>query len=118
MTNLTPEYAVEHYHEEFNWSSVLEALTIISSKAGYKFPRSEFYIIVFRSRLPKDADRVRLGKLDKDAHREAIVSGQLLKYWFGTPHPETGRNLATCVWRHRNDAKKGGAGPVRSDKSL
>ncbi|KAF3929303.1 hypothetical protein AA313_de0208124 [Arthrobotrys entomopaga] len=111
MNANTAEYAVEPYDEAFNWDQILVALRKLSSKENYKFPRSEFYIIVFRSRLPFGADRTHLGKLDKDAHLEAVVSGQLLKYWFGTPHPETGRNLATCIWRHRDDAKKGGAGP-------
>ncbi|EPS36727.1 hypothetical protein H072_9704 [Dactylellina haptotyla CBS 200.50] len=111
MNAKTGEYAVESYHEAFNWDEVLQAVQKLSKKENYQFPRSEFYIIVFRSRLPFDADRTHLGKLDKDAHLEAVESGQLLKYWFGTPHPETGRNLATCVWRHRDDAKKGGAGP-------
>lgn len=34
----------------------------------------------------------------------------MLKYWFGEPD-ELGRNLATCVWRGREDAVKGGSGP-------
>lgn len=25
-------------------------------------------------------------------------------YWYGTPHPETGLNLATCVWESRAHA--------------
>ncbi|KAF3905470.1 hypothetical protein ABW20_dc0106299 [Dactylellina cionopaga] len=111
MNAHTADYAIEPYDEAFNWDQVVEALQKLSSREGYAYPRSEFYIIVFRSKLPFDADRTHLGKLDKDAHLEAVDSGQLLKYWFGTPHKETGRNLATCIWRHRDDAKKGGAGP-------
>ncbi len=33
------------------------------------------------------------------------------RYWFGTPDEE-GRNLATCIWRSQDDAKKGGMGPA------
>lgn len=33
------------------------------------------------------------------------------RYWFGVPDAE-GRNLATCVWRSRDDAIKGGVGPA------
>lgn len=29
---------------------------------------------------------------------------QLLIYWYGNPHPETGMNLATCVWQSRKHA--------------
>lgn len=112
MNAKTGEYAIEPYYEAFNWDEILIALQKLSKREDYVFPRSEFYIIVFRSKLPFDADRQHLGKLDQDAHVEAVESGQLLKYWFGTPHPVTGRNLATCIWRHRNDAKLGGAGPV------
>ncbi|KAK6356450.1 hypothetical protein TWF718_000809 [Orbilia javanica] len=111
MNAKTGEYAVEPYHEAFNWDEILIALQKLSKQEDYVFPRSEFYIIVFRSRLPFDADRQHLGKLDEDAHIEAVESGQLLKYWFGKPHPVTGRNLATCIWRHRDDAKLGGGGP-------
>ncbi|KAK6515529.1 hypothetical protein TWF506_007861 [Arthrobotrys conoides] len=111
MNANTGEYAIEPYHEAFNWDEILIALQKLSKREDYVFPRSEFYIIVFRSRLPFDADRQHLGKLDQDAHVEAVESGQLLKYWFGTPHPVTGRNLATCIWRHRDDAKLGGGGP-------
>ncbi|KAJ6259068.1 hypothetical protein Dda_5965 [Drechslerella dactyloides] len=111
MNARTREYAVEPYVEAFNWNEVVDALRKLARRESYAYPRSEFYIIVFRSRLPPDADREHLGQLDKDAHLEAVESGQLLKYWFGTPHPDTGRNLATCVWRHRDDAKKGGSGP-------
>lgn len=33
------------------------------------------------------------------------------RYWFGEPDAE-GRNLATCIWRSREDARKGGVGPA------
>jgi len=25
-------------------------------------------------------------------------------YWYGIPHPETGMNLATCIWQSRDHA--------------
>lgn len=31
------------------------------------------------------------------------------RYWFGSPDAE-GRNLATCIWRSKEDAKLGGRG--------
>lgn len=33
------------------------------------------------------------------------------RYWFGIPDTEL-RNLATCVWRSRQDAVDGGRGPA------
>jgi len=33
----------------------------------------------------------------------------MCRYWFGLPDAN-GRNLATCVWRNREDAKLGGSG--------
>ena len=30
----------------------------------------------------------------------------LCRYWFGTAN-DKGRNLATCLWRNREDAKRG-----------
>jgi len=33
------------------------------------------------------------------------------RYWFGTPDRD-GRNLATCIWRSQEDARKGGVGPA------
>ena len=29
---------------------------------------------------------------------------QLILYWYGTPHPVTGMNLATCIWQSRAHA--------------
>jgi len=78
------------------------------------FPRTTAYVIVFRSRreLPlSPATSVRLGELDSLAHEEAAASGGLLKYWFGSPNPVTGRNLATCLWVDHEHAVGGGGGP-------
>ena len=29
---------------------------------------------------------------------------QLILYWYGEPDPETGMNLATCIWQSRKHA--------------
>jgi len=115
MRALTPSYAVTPYSEAFNWDEVVTQLSrrALEEDDGYVFPETSFYIIVFRSQIAPTTSRPHLGELDAEAHREATESGGLLKYWFGTPD-QNGRNLATCVWRHRDDARRGGAGPVGS----
>lgn len=39
-----------------------------------------------------------------------------LRYWFGEPDSEY-KNLATCVWRSRADAVKGGQGSAHKKAS-
>jgi len=122
MTNVTDDYAVAPYPVAFNWDRILADLRLLVSAwnndrpsdvtSPWIFPKTEFYVIVFRSQLPLGLDRSHLFALDKEAHREAVQAGQLLKYWYGTPDVKTGRNLATCIWRNRGDAKLGGGGPV------
>ena len=38
-------------------------------------------------------------------------SAQLILYWYGTPHPVTGLNLATCIWQSRAHAIKANSRP-------
>ncbi|KAI5818625.1 hypothetical protein BZA77DRAFT_306071 [Pyronema omphalodes] len=109
MTPLSPAYATTPYSVAFNFPSILARLRHLSQSINYHYPPSSFYIIVFRSRVNPSTNRQDLGALDEAAHIEAIKSGGLLKYWFGVPD-ENHRNLATCVWRDREDAKRGGAG--------
>ncbi|CCX13657.1 Similar to UPF0643 protein PB2B2.08; acc. no. Q9HDU7 [Pyronema omphalodes CBS 100304] len=109
MAPLSPAYATTSYPLAFNWSQIIERLQYLSLATNYQFPATSFYIIVFRSQIQVTTNREDLGALDKAAHIEAVEGGGLLKYWFGTPD-ENGRNLATCVWRDRKDAKRGGAG--------
>jgi hypothetical protein len=111
MRPLTESYATTPYEEAFNWEEVVTLLARLAEGEGYAYPKTSFYVIVFRSRIPPSTSRSHLGDLDAEAHREAVASGGLLKYWFGTPDAN-GRNLATCLWRHRDDAKLGGAGKV------
>ena len=65
---------------------------------------------------------VALYEADRQAHEEAVQNGgvsyippsfglqlivfspQLILYWYGIPHPETGLNLATCIWQSRAHA--------------
>ena len=65
-------------------------------------------------------DMIALYDADKLAHDDAIRNGgvcpvflspiythilfQLILYWYGIPNPETGMNLATCVWQSRKHA--------------
>lgn len=83
------------------------------------------------SRLPA------LYEADKKAHEEAVQNGgvrlatsfptpsrrvanlwtndlpvaQLILYWYGTPHPTTGLNLATCIWQSRAHAAAANSRP-------
>lgn len=36
---------------------------------------------------------------------------QLIMYWYGIPHPETGMNLATCIWQSRKHATAANSRP-------
>ena len=111
MHALSESYATMEYQDAFNWHEVVEQLKALADAEGYLFPETSFFVIVFRSRVPSTSDGTLLGELDAEAHREAVRSGGLLKYWFGTPDAQ-GRNLATCLWRDRGDASLGGAGKV------
>nr|POE65104.1 upf0643 protein [Quercus suber] len=83
------------YMSIFNWSEVFHLLRTLCTQTGAKWPRQEFYVVIFRSKLRNGIDRDRLGELDQRSHEEACASGGLLKYWFGTTNEEN-RNLATC----------------------
>ena len=93
---IRPDYArVPSYTETFNWEQVFTLLRQLSHE-GSTWKRRHFYVVVFPSILSPDADSQRLHELDKQSHREATVSGGLLKYWFGVKD-EARRNLATCM---------------------
>jgi len=95
LAPLRPDYATASYLSSFNWPEVFEKLRAFCVAAGVQWARQEFYLVIFRSKLRRDADRVRLDELDQHSHREACESGGLLKYWFGSCDAEI-RNLATC----------------------
>ncbi|PKX94353.1 uncharacterized protein P174DRAFT_512514 [Aspergillus novofumigatus IBT 16806] len=105
LTILRPvraDYATAPYEDSFNWPSVFAFLRDISTREGHAWSRTKFYVVVFRSTLLEGADGDRLHELDARSHQEA--------YWFGTKNARR-QNLATCVWRSREDAHRGGTGP-------
>ncbi|KAI1334288.1 hypothetical protein F5Y15DRAFT_295503 [Xylariaceae sp. FL0016] len=111
MKCLRPDYATAPYVETFNWGEVVEEVARLAQQQGHSWKETSFYIVVFRSQIPPTTVYAELGALDKAAHAEATASGGFLKYWFGSPDKE-GRNLATCVWRSLEEARKGGVGPA------
>ncbi|ETI26460.1 hypothetical protein G647_03237 [Cladophialophora carrionii CBS 160.54] len=106
----SPHYATVKYEEALDWDSLMFKLKSLAATEGYKWTRREFYVVEFRSKLKKDIDVDLLFKLDKQSHIEATASGGLLKYWYGVPDANR-RNLATCLWRSKEDAVNGGRGP-------
>src|SRR5215469_5599453 len=89
------DYAVADYTDSFNWESVMTQLRTLAVNEDCQWQRQSFYTVTFRSKLKPDTNRALLRQFDKESHREAIASGGLLKYWFGSPDGER-RNLATC----------------------
>ncbi|KAI9666591.1 MAG: hypothetical protein M1821_004527 [Bathelium mastoideum] len=113
LTFLEPvrsDYATAPYLDSFNWPVVFHMLRHFSRAANFEWQEQEFYVVIFRSILKPGIDRKRLGELDQNSHAEACESGGLLKYWFGKTDDQN-RNLATCIWRNREDARLGGRGP-------
>ncbi|KAL4989723.1 hypothetical protein BDW68DRAFT_156059 [Aspergillus falconensis] len=110
LTPVRPDYATAPYTKSFNWASVFMTLHKLAEKEGYSWSQQSFYVVVFRSILQAYADGDRLHLLDERSHAEAVSSGGLLKYWFGVKNGRR-ENLATCVWRSREDARAGGTGP-------
>ncbi|KIV77397.1 hypothetical protein PV11_09194 [Exophiala sideris] len=113
LTTLTPattEYATARYDDAFDWASLMLHLKSLALSEGFRWTQQEFYVVEFRSKLKADIDVDLLFKLDKFSHAEATQAGNLLKYWYGVPSAER-RNLATCLWRSKEDAILGGIGP-------
>ncbi|KAJ5698528.1 hypothetical protein N7462_000533 [Penicillium macrosclerotiorum] len=104
------DYATAEYLDSFNWAEVLDLLKNFAAAEGHTWTTQSFYVVAFRSRLQPGVDQDHLHALDAYSHQEAVASGGLLKYWFGTKNGER-QNLATCVWRGREDAQLGGRGP-------
>lgn len=99
LQSTRPDYATAPYMSSFNWDEVFEILTGLCTQAGIQWQRTDFYVVIFRSKLRIEADRARLGELDQMSHQEACASGGLLQYWFGSSDAER-RNLATCKFTH------------------
>ncbi|KAE8452374.1 hypothetical protein EG329_001074 [Mollisiaceae sp. DMI_Dod_QoI] len=107
---LRDDYATANYVESFNWPEVVTHVKRVAAASSHQWEKgASWYIVVFRSRIPRSTVYSDLGVLDKAAHAEATESGGFLKYWFGSPDSE-GRNLATCVWRNAEDARRGSVG--------
>ncbi|KAH9839397.1 uncharacterized protein C8Q71DRAFT_510071 [Rhodofomes roseus] len=91
---VTPDYALLPYPEAFNWDEIE-----LPEDAEH-----EWYCVVFNSKRRAGSDGGGLYSADRLAHEEAVQNGGLIMYWYGTPHPKTGMNLATCIWQSRKDA--------------
>jgi hypothetical protein len=90
------DYATGDYLESFNWNEVFDLVKAFAEAEGHVWTRQSFYVVSFRSKLQPGVDNDHLHALDAYSHQEAIASGGLLKYWFGTKNEER-RNLATCM---------------------
>ncbi|KAI1186052.1 hypothetical protein F5B17DRAFT_432004 [Nemania serpens] len=108
---LRPDYATAPYIDTFNWEEVIEQMKRLAQQNKHTWKENSFFVVAFRSQIPPTTVYEDLGALDKAAHAEATASGGFLKYWFGSPDKD-GKNLATCVWRSQEDARKGGIGPA------
>jgi len=98
---ITPDYANTAYDKAFNWSEL-------------RLPKGEereWFCVVFRSRRKAGSDGISLYDADKLAHDEAIRHGGLILYWYGEPNPDTGDNLATCIWQSRKQATEAASAP-------
>ncbi|KAI7785453.1 uncharacterized protein LA080_007290 [Diaporthe eres] len=111
---LRHDYATAAYADTFNWDEVVGRVRELAAARNHGWRETSWYIVAFRSRYEQGIDYSHLGDLDKAAHAEATASGGFLKYWFGTPDRNL-RNLATCIWRNRDDARKGGTGPAHKE---
>jgi len=95
LTAIRADYATAPYDQVFNWDHVMYVLRCLSAAENFQFPATSFYTVVFQSKLKAEVDKELLFQLDSMSHQEAVASGGLLKYWFGSPDVER-RNLATC----------------------
>ncbi|ETN44323.1 uncharacterized protein HMPREF1541_10503 [Cyphellophora europaea CBS 101466] len=105
------DYATVKYEDSLNLDNVLTELEKLAHTANLQWEEQDFYVVEFRSKLKPQIDNLLLFELDKESHREANISGGLLKYWYGEPDAER-RNLATCFWTHKEAAIAGGRGPL------
>ncbi|PLN81525.1 hypothetical protein BDW42DRAFT_168925 [Aspergillus taichungensis] len=95
---IRPDYATAPYTESFNWDAVFGFLRDLARATGHHWKEQDFYVVEFRSCLRSDADPVALHELDAWSLQEAVESGGLLKYWFGTKNGKR-ENLATCMFQ-------------------
>ncbi|ERF76567.1 hypothetical protein EPUS_05840 [Endocarpon pusillum Z07020] len=110
LTTATRDYAIAAYEKAIDLEGLMSSLRTLVIAEGSRWTEQSFYVVEFRSTLKAGIDRDLLFTLDQKSHEEATQSGGLLKYWYGEPDAER-RNLATCFWRNKDDAIKGGSGP-------
>lgn len=84
MRSLREDYARAPYLDIFNFTEVIEGLRQRAEAANHSWKEQTFYIVVFRSQVPKTTDYSHLGDLDRAAHVEAVQSGGFLKLVFFT----------------------------------
>ncbi|KAJ3278890.1 hypothetical protein HDU79_001109 [Rhizoclosmatium sp. JEL0117] len=94
---ITEDYFHVPIPEVFNWNEVAELLG--AEEEG------DWYIVAFRSVRKVDADAKALYDADHLAHTEALESGGLLKYWYGSLN-EKRECLASCIWSSRDFARQ------------
>ncbi|KAL8956717.1 MAG: hypothetical protein Q9193_005834 [Seirophora villosa] len=111
LAPVTHAYATISYTKAFNWAAVFTGLATAVKDDAFKWTEQFFYIVVFRSQIPPTTDRRHLEELDMRAHAEAMKSGGLFKYWFGTADAD-GRNLAT--YAHPGSSGEGHKAAMRA----
>lgn len=94
-----------HIVESFNWSQ-LPDLPLDSER--------RWYGVLFHSVRKAGSENEDFYRADRLAHEEAVRSGGLILYWYGTPHPRTGHNLATCIWTSRAEAIRASRLPLHA----
>lgn len=94
--------------QTFNWSDL--HLPVHVSKTWYG--------VAFRSIRKKGSESINLYEADRASHEEAVRSGGLLLYWYGSPSVSTGENLATCIWTSREDAVRASRLPLHKAAAL
>ncbi|KAJ3064553.1 hypothetical protein HDU98_012041 [Podochytrium sp. JEL0797] len=93
---VTEDYFHASLPDCFNWDEVAERL-------GSEW-EGEWFLVAFRSVRNHFADAKQLYDADALAHSEALESGGLLKYWYGSLN-EKRECLAMCIWSSRDFAK-------------
>lgn len=119
--NINDSYARDEYEDSFNIPLIVDLVREYARVLDYPIEAIEAYVIAFRSSLhdhvhTSSEKRAYLCQVDKDSHREANISGGLLKYWYGVPdNTVEGRNLATCWWTNPKCAQLGGRGTAHRE---
>ncbi|KAI6240342.1 hypothetical protein M3Y99_00466100 [Aphelenchoides fujianensis] len=93
---ITRDYFYQPLKSSFNWNETAERLGLDEE--------GTWFIVAFRSVRRADACGKTLYQADAQAHQEAIESGGLLKYWYGTLDDQR-QCLAMCIWSNREFAR-------------